>query len=142
GTHTMTRNGDEQGHTRAEAAPYRAYVGSVQPPIPSAEALAQPSYAQRQIVTFLDWTKAHGIMVYGGLQTTFDDVPINDDIIAAIRGIYEKNGQRFLLLPTHSQYPRDWFFDTFAHLAKPCQINHSIMLAEHLALALRSSASR
>jgi len=138
GTGTMTRNGDEQGHTREEAAPYRAYVATVRPPVVTAEALAKPSYAQQQIAAFLAWAKQHGVVVYGGLQTTFDDVPIDDAVTAAIRRLYEENGQRFLLLPTHSQYPRDCFFDTFAHLVEPCQIAHSVLLADALAAALHA----
>jgi hypothetical protein len=138
GTETMTRNGDEQGHTREEAAPYRAYVATVRPPVVTTEALAKPSYAQQQIAAFLAWAKRHGVVVYGGLQTTFDDVPIDDAVIAAIRRLYEENGQRFLLLPTHSQCPRDCFFDTFAHLVEPCQIAHSVLLADALAAALHA----
>jgi hypothetical protein len=137
GVQTMTVSGDDHGHTVEEAAPYRAYVDSVQPPIPSADALAGPSYAQQKIGVFLAWTREHGVIVYGGLQTTFDDAPVGGKLIAAIRRIYEGGGQRFLLLPTHSQYPRACFFDTYAHLIEPCQITHSMMLAQSLAAALR-----
>jgi hypothetical protein len=137
GVQTMTANGDEHGHTRADAAPYRPYVDSVVPPIPTAEAVARPSYAQQQIASFLAWAKEHGVVVYGGLQTTFDDAPVGPDLIAQIRRIYESNGQRFLLLPSRSQYKRDCFFDTFAHLVEECQIAHSVTLANALASALR-----
>jgi hypothetical protein len=136
GIDTMTPQGDETGHTREQAKPYRDYIAAVQPPIPSAAALAEPSYAKAQITAFLAWAKAHGVRVIGGLPTTFDDAPVTGDIIAAVRGIYEANGQRFLLLPSHSQYPRDCFFDTYAHLVEPCQIAHSTMLARALASEL------
>ena len=133
GLGAMTPQGDEAGHTREAAAPYRAYIAAVQPPIPSAAALEAPSYAKTQVAGFLAWAKAHGVSVIGGLPTTFDDAPVTDDIIASIRHIYETGGQRFLLLPSHSQYPRDCFFDTYAHLIEACQIAHSEMLARALA---------
>jgi hypothetical protein len=138
GLQTMDPQGDEIGHDDAEAAPYRAYVASVTPPIPGAAALAAPSYAKDEIAGFLVWTRAHGVAVYGGLPTTFADAPVGADLIAAIRRVYEASGQRFLLLPSHSQYPRDCFFDTYAHLVERCQIVHSEMLAPFLAAALRS----
>jgi hypothetical protein len=137
GLQTMTPQGDKTGHTEVEAAPYRAYVETVPAPVPPAAALAAPSYAKDQVAAFLGWARQHGVAVYGGLQTTFTDAPVNAAVIAAIRRIYEEAGQRFLLLPSHSQYPRSCFFDTFAHLVERCQIAHSEMLAPFLAAALR-----
>jgi hypothetical protein len=133
GLTTMTPQGDETGHTREAAEPYRFYIATVEAPVPSAAALAAPSYAKSQIAGFLAWAKAHGVLVIGGLPTIFDDAPVTDGVIAAIRHIYEAADQRFLLLPSHSQYPRDCFFDTYAHLIQSCQIAHSEMLAQALA---------
>jgi hypothetical protein len=83
-------------------------------------------------VGFFTWARQHGNLVIGGLQTTFRDAPVTDETIAALRHIYEANGQRFLVLPSHSQYPRDCFFDTYAHLTEQCQIAHSNALAAAL----------
>jgi hypothetical protein len=136
GAATLDRQGDEIGHTQAEAVPYRAYIDSARPSIPSAASLAAPSYAKAQIAAFLDGARARGILVIGGLQTVFDDAPVTAETIATIRHIYEASGQRFLLLDSHSQYPRACFFDTPAHLIEPCQVAHSTLLAQALALAL------
>jgi hypothetical protein len=133
GLATMTPQGDEFGHTPEEAAPYRAYLATASPYIPTAETLAASSYVEHQLAVFLAWAREHGIVVIGGLQTTFRDAPVTDETIAALRHIYEANGQRFLVLPSHSQYPRDCFFDTYAHLTEPCQIAHSTALAAALA---------
>lgn len=133
GLATMTPQGDETGHTPQQAAPYRAYVASVTPYIPTGEALAKPSYAEHQVTAFLLWAKRHGVLVIGGLQTTFSDAAVGEGTIAALRHFYEASGQRFLVLPSHSQYARDCFFDTFAHLTEPCQIAHSRALAAALA---------
>jgi len=133
GLATMTPQGDEAGHTPAEAAPYRAYLATVNPYIPTAEALAASSYVEHQLAGFLTWARQHGILVIGGLQTTFRDAPVTEETIDALRHIYEANGQRFLVLPSRSQYPRDCFFDTYAHLTEPCQIAHSNALAAALA---------
>jgi hypothetical protein len=132
GIGSLTPQGDETGHTDAEAQPYRAYIASVEPFIPSADALAAPSYAQAQVAGFLVWATAHQVMVIGGLPTTFADAPVTNETVAAIRRIYEKSGQRFLALASRSQYPRDCFFDTYAHLVERCQIAHSTMLARAL----------
>lgn len=136
GAATMDRQGDEIGHTQEAAAPYRAYIATVRPFVPSAATLAAPTYAKAQIAAFLAWARAHGVLVIGGLQVTFDGAPVTDETIAAIRQVYEANGQRFLLLPSHSQYPRACFFDTPAHLIEPCQVAHSTLLARALAAAL------
>jgi hypothetical protein len=136
GAATMDRQGDEIGHTTADAVAYRPYIDSVRPFIPSAASLAAPTYAKAQIAAFLDWARAHRVLVIGGLQTTFDDAPVTSATIAAIRHVYEAAGQRFLLLPSHSQYPRDCFFDTPAHLIESCQIAHSTLLAGALAKML------
>jgi hypothetical protein len=108
----------------------------VRPFIPSTESLTAPTYAKAQIAGFLAWGRGHGVLVIGGLQTNFDDAPVTAETIAAIREIYERNGQQFLLLASHSQYPRACFFDTAAHLVESCQIAHSRLLGEALALAL------
>src|SRR5258708_29185212 len=100
---TMTPRGDEPGHTPIEAAPYRAYLATASPYIPTAEALAASSYAEHQVADFLAWAREHDILVIGGVQTTFLDGPVTDETIAALRHIYEASGQRFLGLPSHSQ---------------------------------------
>jgi hypothetical protein len=95
GIGSLTPQGDESGHTDADAIPYRAYIASVQPYEPSAAALAAPSCAKTQIAGFLAWAAAHRVLVIGGLPTTFDDARVTDEAMAAIRRIYEEKGQRF-----------------------------------------------
>jgi hypothetical protein len=52
GLTTMTPQGDEAGHTAAEAVPYRAYLAMVNPYIPTAETLAASSYVAQQLAGF------------------------------------------------------------------------------------------
>jgi hypothetical protein len=132
GLATTTPQGDEKDHTEVKAAQYRDFIARLQPFVPSPAELAGPSDAKRQIAGFLRRSRERGVLVIGGLPTTFDDVAIGDEVITALRGFYESEGQRFLVLDTHSQYPRRCFFDTAFHLSEPWQIAHSRRLAAAL----------
>ncbi len=70
----------------------------------------------RRLGRFLDWCRAHGIVVVGGLATFFDDTPLSDAALAPVRDFFLAHGQKFLVLENRSQYPRALFFDREAHL--------------------------
>jgi len=72
------------------------------------------------------------VRVVGGLPTGFDDVPMPDATMDAIRAVYVDNGGEFLVLPNLSRYPRVAFFDTPEHLNETWQVVHSRLLAEQL----------
>src|SRR5207302_11387974 len=96
GLQTLTAQGDETGHTTEKATAYLAYIASLDPSIPPADAFAAPSYAKQQIVTFLTWARQHGVAIIGGLPTAIEDAPVSDTVIAAIRRIFETEGGSFL----------------------------------------------
>jgi hypothetical protein len=133
GLQTLTKQGDEKGHTPNLAAAYADYVASTPASIPSAQALDAPSYIKGEIVRFLVWARGQGVTVIGGLQTAPDDAPVTEGVVRVLRRFYEKNGQAFLALDNRSLYPRRCFYDTVAHLNEPCQIKHSAMLASVIA---------
>lgn len=94
-------------------------------------------YGQRLIAGFVRAESAQGVTVIGGLPTDFSDVTVPPDVLAALSATYAGNGGAFLALPTHSQYPREDFFNSEDHLAKPCQYWHSLAVGAALAQALR-----
>src|SRR5260370_25434824 len=85
GLATMTPQGDEAGHTAAEAAPYRAYLATVNPYIPTAETLAASSYVEQQLAVFFTWARQHGILIIGGLQRTLPAAPVPGETIPGFR---------------------------------------------------------
>jgi hypothetical protein len=127
--------GDHMGHTAALALMNASALQSVKPWHPTA-AQIHAGYGSVLIAGFLDWSAAHGVTAIGGLPTGFDDSPIPDATIAAIRAIYEKHGARFLELPNRSRYPRGAFFDTADHLNESWQAVHSASVACGLAPVL------
>jgi hypothetical protein len=124
--------GDHIGHTAALAAASQSVLAAAQPWHPD-PAQIRDGYGSVLIARFADWALAHGVRVIGGLPTGFADSPIPDDVIAAIRAIYQAHGALFLELPNHSLYPRTAFFDTPEHLNETWQIVHSIAVARGLA---------
>ncbi|OYV38128.1 MAG: hypothetical protein B7Z81_05025 [Acidocella sp. 20-61-6] len=75
-------------------------------------------------------------MIIGGLPTDFDTADISERTILSIEAIYHSNGGTFIVVPNHSQYPMDDFFDGEDHLLRSCQIFHSLLLAPRLAVLL------
>jgi hypothetical protein len=133
GLNTLTPEGDEMGHTPEKAQAYVSYVSTVTAEIPPSAALSKPTYIKAMMADFFAWARQHGVTVVGGLQTVPDDLPVTPDRINALRRFYMENGESFLVLDNHSQYPRSCFYDTLAHLNEPCQIRHSTELAAALA---------
>ena len=124
--------GDHIGHTAVLALANASTLQAARPYHPTA-AQIRTGYGGVLIARFLDWAHAHGVSVIGGLPTGFDDSPIPDATIAAIRAIYETHGARFLELPNRSRYPRSAFFDTPDHLNQTWQAVHSVAVACGLA---------
>ena len=85
---------------------------------------------------FMYWTTANDISIIGGLPTTFNDVPIADELIKRMEKFYFTNGHDFIVMENRSQYPRQHFYDTPYHLAEEYQINHSRLLAEIIKVKL------
>jgi hypothetical protein len=129
---SLTPQGDMRGHTESLGREYRGYVGSLPQAGPSDELLDKKFQGEIVLEHFLKWAKEHHIRVIGALPTVFNDRPISDKAIAKIASIYRSQGQEFLLLPNHSQYDRQCFYDTSYHLNEANQIAHSELVAKYL----------
>jgi hypothetical protein len=129
------RWGDHVGHSAIRAAANAAQLATEAPFHPAA-AQIQAGYGSQLIGGFIDWARAHGVQVIGGLPTGFADSPISDPAVAAIRAVYAARGARFLELPNRSRYPRAAFFDTADHLNETWQAVHSAAVAAGLAALL------
>jgi len=119
---------------RIDAIPPGSPVGPVRL-VPSATAI-KTGYGASLIAHFVAAETRQGVIVIGGMPTDFASVRIPAPSIAAVAAIYASNGGGFLLLPTHSQYPPDNFFNSEDHLSRPCQAAHSIRLGLRLAAIL------
>jgi hypothetical protein len=104
-------------------------------PVPTALDISS-GYGARQIAAFVAREAARKITVIGGLPTVFDTFQEGQSIISVIRILYLKNGGDFMMLPNHSQYPREDFFNSEDHLTIQCQYLHSILIANMLAAEL------
>ena len=134
GLDTLNKQGDETGHDGVRALPYLSVVSAAPENLPNIRTLFDsPDGSQAAIAQFLDWCRAHGIVVVGGLPTVFDDAPVPDAAIARLRNFYAQHGGAFLVLPSKSQYPRSAFYDSGYHLRESWQRRHSALLAESLA---------
>ena len=135
----LTRQGDLVGQTAERGAIYRDAIRSQAFWLPVADAFSISEPVRRTLGGFLDWAGLNRIRVIGTLATTFDDRPVDDDIVRRIGELFRAYGQDFAVLPNRSQYPRSCFFDTQFHLTEPCQIEHSRALARMLVPILRRS---
>ncbi len=129
---SMTAKGDEQGATSAKAIAYRPYIQSLPAPFVNAAVYDDP-ILNAAVASIIDEARARGIIVVGGLPTTFADGTISAAVVEKLRTLYEKRGACFLALPNLSMYPRSVFFDTEYHLQEPAQLAHSAALAPRLA---------
>lgn len=98
----------------------------------------EDGYGTALIARFVAQERAKGVRVIGGWPVDFADARISPGTRAAVRRVY---GADFLTLPGESQYPRQDFFNSEDHLAKPCQYQHSIEVAEGLARLLGRKVS-
>jgi hypothetical protein len=126
---TLTRQGDESGHTFEKGAPYRSLLASLEWSPPAMEAFVEDSFKSKILGDFLEWAAERKIQVIGGLPTTFDDEAVADEFVARLCVFYKRHGHRFMVLENKSQYPRSSFYDTAYHLVEEEQINHSSLIA-------------
>jgi hypothetical protein len=124
--------GDGIGHTLAKARANGAFLASLHRPDPDPEAI-EHGYGRAEIARFLDWARAHGLLVIGGWPTEFADAPPDPRLAAVLVGVYTAHGALFLALPNKGRYPRADFFDSQDHLVTECQAMHSIAVAVGLA---------
>jgi len=129
---TLTRQGDESGHTLEKGSPYREQLASLEWSPPALQDFAGDSFKAGLLGDFLDWAAERKIQVIGGLPTTFDDEPVPDEFIARLCAWYRQHGQEFMVLENKSRYPRSSFYDTPYHLVEEQQIDHSRLVAGRL----------
>ena len=130
---TLNAWGDRIGHTPDHPAASR-HIATLPASPHATPAQIANSAAGEHLAEFLDWADRHGIRAVGGLPTGFDDSPVPDDTVAALRSLFATHNAAFVVLPNRSRYPRDRFFDSADHLNEPAQIAHSGAVA----VALRS----
>lgn len=129
---TLTPEGDERGHDDAKAIAYKGLIAQLPiPEVPAASFVSESDWTD--ILEILNWAKAAGVRVVGGLPTIVEDARIPDNAIPFLRRLYESHGQCFLVLPNRSTYPKPFFYDSLLHLSETHQIAHSELLAPYLA---------
>ena len=128
----LTVQGDERGASAAKASAYRSFIQGLPAPTVSPTSYDDPT-ANAPVAKVLDDVRARGVIVVGGLATTFDDTRIPTEVIARLKALFELHGGCFLVLPNLSLYPRRMFFDTEYHLQEDAQIAHSRIVAPYLA---------
>jgi hypothetical protein len=134
---TLTTQGDERGHSRAKGVPYRQYIADLPNLAVSAEAY-QSERGWGDVRDILEWGRATGVTIIGGLPTTPEDSSIPEESIRFLRKFYQAHGHCFLTLPNNSRYPRSNFYDSPYHLNEETQIMHSASLGPYLASAIKS----
>jgi hypothetical protein len=127
---SLNDRGDQIGHTEEAGKEYRPVIEAWKPlPAVEPETIRTDSFTQRYLADFLEWAGQNGVVVVGGLPTMFDDQPVSDATVNAVREVFESRGHYFVALPNRSQYPREMFFDTPFHLHEQAQHQHSRALA-------------
>jgi hypothetical protein len=128
---TLDPEGDEQGATSLKAEAYRSFVSSIALPTIS---LGDYDAASVAVLTrILEQARAKGILVVGGLPTTFTGTDVPAALISRLQSAYQERDACFVVLPNRSLYPRSEFFDTEYHLQESAQFAHSSLLAPLLA---------
>ncbi len=123
---SLTPYGDIGDNTEENAARYSSYVKSL--PSHTIEYSAPAS----GLTDFLSWAVDNGVIVIGGLPTTFDDYDIPEETIDSIKKLFVDHGGLFLITENRSLYPRHVFFDSPFHLKRDMQISHSTLLADEI----------
>jgi hypothetical protein len=134
---SLTPQGDESGHTAQRGEVFKAFVRAM---VSDTSRTPEHSDALVVIEDFLDRARRAGVTVVGGLPTLPDSATVEDADIERLRRLYERHGQRFVVLPNRSQYPLTCFFDSTYHLNEGCQQAHSEQLARVLSSALADRA--
>jgi hypothetical protein len=135
GQDTLNDQGDEIGHTDEKAKAYENVIQQSAAPDPNPHTFMFDAEGTQHVISdFLDWCRQNGVIAVGGLQTTFDDRRIPDAVVSMLRLFYARHGAGFIELENRSQYPREHFYDTSAHLRQEAQRIHS----DKIATALRT----
>lgn len=134
---TMNAHGDETGHTDSKAAAYRARNAALPKLSVSTRSFEDAEYWSK-VSQQLARLRARGVIVVGGLPTTFDDTEIAPEALSLLRRHYADAGACLLVLPGRSLYPRRDFYDASYHLTEANQRRHSSLLAPRLAAVLRA----
>jgi hypothetical protein len=135
---TLTPQGDESGHTAAKGIEYWNYIRSLKPLSVDVEAY-RDDLVWSDVDDILRWGREHGVLIVGGLPTTFEEVKIPSAMITLLQERYRQGGGCFIALDNLSRYPRSFFYDTQYHLNESAQIAHTRALERQLALLTRSS---
>jgi hypothetical protein len=122
--------GDRIDNNLADADP--ALLHHPLRPMPNVQEITR-GYGAFLIARFVAQETSRGITVIGGLPSDFAGAALSPEIINALASIYTTHGGAFMVLPNHSLYPVQDFFNGEDHLARPCQYLHSIAVAYHLA---------
>ena len=125
---TMTLNGDERDHNATKAAAYKTFVAGLESPV----ANRFPKWLAAELEQIFTAARGRGVIVVGGLPTTFDDVVLTDAVVHSRSAVFTERGHCFIVLPNRSLYPRRQFYDTAYHLSQDTQIEHSRALAPRL----------
>lgn len=127
---SVNEYGDKFGHTEEKGMPYRNFIAST----PVSE-IPMPNFDSQEMKTlaeFIRWANSHEVRVIGALPVQPDDTRIDPERLRRIVEFYRTNGGWFLVLPNHSCYSRDSFYDTVYHLNEKYQLTHSRKTAEQL----------
>ena len=122
--------GDRIDNNLSDAEP--ALLNHPPRPEPNVQEIVN-GYGTLLIARFVAQETSHGITVIGGLPSDFADASLSPETINALTSVYTTHGGAFMVLPNHSLYPVQDFFNGEDHLARPCQYLHSIAVAYHLA---------
>lgn len=121
--------GDQQGHTPEVGAEYSDSIASAHDTVPDLSVTARGAYATGLLSDFLRRAHQKGVLVIGGLPTTFNDTHIPAGTLGFLTTLYEGAGHKFVLLDNNSQYDRKCFFDKPYHLNSVCQKAQSLRVA-------------
>jgi hypothetical protein len=135
---SLTIQGDERGATREKSEQYSSFIQGLPHPSVSLEAYTDRAFSEA-VDPIIEAARAKGVVVVGGLPTTFDDAHIPAPVVMWLQAYYELRGACFLALPNLSEYPRSAFYDTDSHLQESAQIAHSARLGPRLAAIARSA---
>ena len=130
--------GDQTGLTHEAGLTYDAAIASSRWRPPTADQIRTATGGKEEIAHFLDWCRANGVTVIGGLPVAFDRPRVSDELIAELRAFYGAHGATLIVMDNRSQYPRDYFYDTPFHLEEAHALAHSKRLVPTLQAALPS----
>jgi len=127
--------GDQTGLTHEAGLAYDRAIATARWAPPAAQDVRTATGAKQEIARFLDWCRANGVRVVGGLPVAFDRPVVGNDLVAELRSFFAAHGATLVVMDNRSQYPRDWFYDSPFHLEEARAIEHSRRLVPWLRAA-------